>query len=159
MYNNQPESPDLAILIDAQNINPKYTGPVLHHARTLGNLRERHVYGSHTITRDTAWSKAINHNNLTPTPSLAPLIAATLVAATLSTLALVALLRLPTSDPHYDLKHLAILMHAANAGLLIAHTIARHHKHTSPLRLPQTPQKCTINPERTERSCSGEGPD
>ena len=58
--------------------------------------------------------------------SLAPLIAATLVAATLSTLALVALLRLPTSDPHHDLKHFAILV-------LGAHAIARHHERRQPV--------------------------
>ena len=56
----------VALLIDAENISPKYIGLIVDEANKYGNLNYRRIYGDWTDSKLNSWKKACLNNALTP---------------------------------------------------------------------------------------------
>ena len=56
-----------ALLIDADNVSPKYLGAIIEEITTkYGSLSYRRIYGDFTETRKKAWKDVLRDNSLTP---------------------------------------------------------------------------------------------
>lgn len=60
------ESKSIALLIDAENISPKYIEIIIDEANKYGNITYRRVYGDWTTDNLKPWKKKINDFALTP---------------------------------------------------------------------------------------------
>ena len=56
----------LAILIDADNISPKYVKVILDEAATFGVAACKRIYGDWTLTLHAKWKDALLENSITP---------------------------------------------------------------------------------------------
>ena len=56
----------LALLIDAENISPKYITTIIDETNKVGKLNYRRVYGDWTTTQLTSWKDAMSSYGLTP---------------------------------------------------------------------------------------------
>lgn len=55
-----------ALLIDADNISPKYVGAILKEGKAFGNVNVRRIYGDWTETEKSSWKKCLLENSITP---------------------------------------------------------------------------------------------
>ena len=60
------EESKYALLIDADNISPKYIDIILREAKSFGNISIRRVYGDWTETDKSSWKKCLLENSLNP---------------------------------------------------------------------------------------------
>lgn len=56
----------IAVLIDAENIAPKYIGVILSEANGLGNVIFKRIYGNWTCSQMNSWKNVILDNSLQP---------------------------------------------------------------------------------------------
>lgn len=55
-----------ALLIDADNISPKYIGAILKEGKAFGNVSVRRIYGDWTENEKNSWKKCLLENSMTP---------------------------------------------------------------------------------------------
>ena len=56
-----------ALLIDADNVSPKYLGAIIEEITTkYGSISYRRIYGDFTETRKKTWKDVLMDNSLTP---------------------------------------------------------------------------------------------
>ncbi len=60
------ENRNIALLIDAENISPKYIEIIIDEANKHGKINYRRVYGDWTTNQLSAWKNKINEYGLTP---------------------------------------------------------------------------------------------
>ena len=60
------QSKNIALLIDAENISPKYIEIIIDEANKYGKINYRRVYGDWTTDQLTPWKSRINEFGLTP---------------------------------------------------------------------------------------------
>ncbi len=60
------ENRNIALLIDAENISPKYIEIIIDEANKHGKINYRRVYGDWTTDQLSAWKSKINEYGLTP---------------------------------------------------------------------------------------------
>ncbi len=64
---DKEKSKVFALLIDADNVSPKYMSAIIEEMTTkYGNLSYRRIYGDFTETRKNSWKKMLQENSLTP---------------------------------------------------------------------------------------------
>ena len=61
----------LAILIDADNISPKYVKVILDEAATFGVAACKRIYGDWSDVRLKSWKDALLNNSIIPSSSIA----------------------------------------------------------------------------------------
>ena len=56
----------IAMLIDADNVSPKYIEPILDELSKYGNVTYKRIYGDWTSTNNAGWKEELLKNSITP---------------------------------------------------------------------------------------------
>lgn len=66
MFQENNDNPKLAILIDAENISPRYIATIMKEASVIGTIKYKRIYGNFSGDSLNSWEKAISENAMIP---------------------------------------------------------------------------------------------
>ena len=62
----ESDNPKLAILIDAENISPRYIATIMKEASVIGTVKYKRIYGNFSGDSLNSWERAISENAMIP---------------------------------------------------------------------------------------------